>query len=136
MKLGLKGADKGMAELIAYAIAGHHAGLPDMIGANGEASALADRLKKSIPLLDPIWQSEIETDQVGLIPAGLTPALKDRGFQISFLGRMIFSCLVDADFLDTEAFYASVDGRQIERIWTVLADEIEKMTPRLDATIT
>src|ERR1700674_1463441 len=66
LKLGLKGADKGMAELIAYAIAGHHAGLPDMIGADGEASALADRLKKPIPPLDPIWQSEIETDLAGL----------------------------------------------------------------------
>jgi CRISPR-associated endonuclease/helicase Cas3 len=51
LKLGLKGADKGMAELIAYAIAGHHAGLPDMIGADGEASALADRLGKRIPPL-------------------------------------------------------------------------------------
>ena len=38
MKLGLKGPDQGMAELIAYAIAGHHAGLADMTGADGEAS--------------------------------------------------------------------------------------------------
>src|ERR1700722_7391806 len=30
LKLGLKGDDKWMAELIAYAISGHHAGLPDM----------------------------------------------------------------------------------------------------------
>jgi CRISPR-associated endonuclease/helicase Cas3 len=133
LKLGLKGADKGMAELIAYAIAGHHAGLPDMIGADGEASALADRLEKRIPPLDPIWPSEIETDPVGLFPAGLTAAPKNRGFQIAFLGRMIFSCLVDADFLDTEAFYASVDGRQIDRTWPALSDEIEEMTARFDA---
>jgi CRISPR-associated endonuclease/helicase Cas3 len=133
LKLGLTGADKGMAELIAYAIAGHHAGLPDMIGANGEASALIDRLEKSIPPLDPIWQSEIETDPAGLFPAGLKPAVKNRGFQIAFLGRMIFSCLVDADFLDTEAFYASVDGREVDRAWPVLADEIEQMTSRFDS---
>jgi CRISPR-associated endonuclease/helicase Cas3 len=133
MKLGLKGRDKGMAELIAYAIAGHHAGLPDMTGADGEASGLADRLKKSIPPLDPIWQSEIEADLSGLFPAGIKPVPNKGGFQIAFLGRMIFSCLVDADFLDTEAFYAAVDGRQIDRTWPLLSDEIERMVACLDA---
>jgi CRISPR-associated endonuclease/helicase Cas3 len=133
LKLGLKGTDKGMAELIAYAIAGHHAGLPNMTGADGEASALADRLKKSIHSLNPIWQSEIETNLGGLFPAGLKPAPKTGGFQIAFLGRMIFSCLVDADFLDTEAFYASVDGRQIDRTWPVLSDEIDRMIAAFDA---
>jgi CRISPR-associated endonuclease/helicase Cas3 len=130
LKLGLKGADQGMAELIAYAIAGHHAGLPDM---SGESSGLVDRLKKPVPPIDPIWQSEIETDLAGLFPADLKPALKNRGFQIAFLGRMIFSCLVDADFLDTEAFYAAVDGRQIDRIWPALSDEIARMIACLDA---
>jgi CRISPR-associated endonuclease/helicase Cas3 len=133
MKLGLKGRDKGMAELIAYAIAGHHAGLPDMTGAGGEASGLADRLKKSIPPLDPIWQSEIEADLSGLFPAGIKPVPNKGAFQIAFLGRMIFSCLVDADFLDTEAFYAAVDGRQIDRTWPLLSDEIERMVACLDA---
>src|ERR1700733_12842781 len=85
LKLGLKGRDQGMAELIAYAIAGHHAGLPDMIGADGEASALADRLEKPVPPLEPIWQSEVEADLGGLFPAGLKPRLKNRGFQIAFL---------------------------------------------------
>jgi CRISPR-associated endonuclease/helicase Cas3 len=28
---------------------------------------------------------------------------------------MLFSCLVDADYLDTEAWYASIDGRAVER---------------------
>src|SRR5258708_8256402 len=40
---------------------------------------------------------------------------------------MIFSCLVDADFLDTEAFYAQVDGRQIDRTWAVLSTEVDRM---------
>ena len=133
LKLGLKGADKGMAELIAYAIAGHHAGLPDMTGVDGEASALADRLEKPIPPLDPIWQSEIEADLSGLFPVGIKPAPDKGGFQIAFLGRMIFSCLVDADFLDTEAFYAAVDGRQIDRTWPMLSDEIARMIACLDA---
>ena len=31
-------------------------------------------------------------------------------FQLAFLGRMIFSCLVDADYLDTEAFMTGRKG--------------------------
>ena len=130
LNLGVKGSDKGMAELIAYAIAGHHAGLPDM---SGETSGLADRLKKIVPPLDAIWQNEIEIDSTELAPANLKPRAKIGGFQIAFLGRMIFSCLVDADFLDTEAFYAAVDGRQIDRSWPLLSDEIERMIVRFDA---
>jgi CRISPR-associated endonuclease/helicase Cas3 len=129
LKLGLKGSEKVMAELIAYAIAGHHAGLPDM---SGEASTLADRLSKTNPALDSIWREEVEIDPTGISPANLKPKAKIGGFQIAFLGRMIFSCLVDADFLDTEAFYASVDGRQIDRAWPALLDEIELMIARFN----
>jgi CRISPR-associated endonuclease/helicase Cas3 len=89
-KLSLKGSDNCVAELIAYVIAGHHAGLPDMTGADGESSALADRLKKTVPPLDPIWQREVRTDLSGLFPAGLKPVPKTGGFQLGFLGRMIF----------------------------------------------
>jgi CRISPR-associated endonuclease/helicase Cas3 len=130
MKVGLKGIDKGMAELIAYVIAGHHAGLPDM---SGETGGLADRLNKAVPLLDTIWQTELEIDAAGLFPRGFKRESEIGGFQLAFLGRMIFSSLVDADFLDTEAFYASVDGRQIDRTWPVLSDEIERMITSLEA---
>jgi hypothetical protein len=82
---------------------------------SGETSGLVDRLKKTVSPLDTIWRKEIEIEPTRLAPANLKPTPKIGGFQIAFLGRMIFSCLVDADFLDTEAFYTSVDGRQIDR---------------------
>jgi CRISPR-associated endonuclease/helicase Cas3 len=34
----------------------------------------------------------------------------DRSFSLPFLARMLFSSLVDADFLETEAFYAKAEG--------------------------
>src|SRR5258705_13887692 len=123
--------DQLFAELIAYAIAGHHAGLPDM--SSSEASALSDRLKKHTEPLDDIWRNEIEVDPTGLAPKCFK--LRSDGqapFQIAFLGRMIFSCLVDADFLDTEAFYTSVDGRQIDRTWPVLPAEIDRLIVGFD----
>jgi CRISPR-associated endonuclease/helicase Cas3 len=129
LQLGLSGRDKGMAELIAYAIAGHHAGLPDM---SGETGGLIDRLKKAVAPLDPIWRRELEIDPANLAPRSFKPIAKIGGFQLALLGRMIFSCLVDADFLDTEAFYASMDGRQIDRTWPVLSDEIGRMIARFN----
>ncbi len=130
LKLGLKGDDRYMAELIAYAIAGHHAGLPDM---SGEAGALSDRWKKAVEPLDTIWSSELEIDTTGLFPKNFKPRSDRSASQIAFLGRMIFSCLVDADFLDTEAFYAQVDGRDVDRNWPALPAEIDRMIGAFDA---
>lgn len=129
VKFDLKGDDKGMAELIAYAIAGHHAGLPDM---SGETSALSDRLKKRIEPLDDAWRNEVEIDTHGLFPKHFRFHQNGGAFQIALLGRMIFSCLVDADFLDTEAFYASADGREIDRTWPALPTEIDRLIAAFD----
>ena len=64
----VSGDDRIIGDLIAYAIAGHHAGLPDM---NGEAfSTLAERLKGfSEASIHPSWKSEIAIDTAGLLPA-------------------------------------------------------------------
>jgi CRISPR-associated endonuclease/helicase Cas3 len=52
--------DKVMAELIAHAIAGHHAGLPDRIG---DASSLNERVQGvDLTCLDPAWRSELAID--------------------------------------------------------------------------
>ena len=39
----------------------------------------------------------------------------ERGFTECFLTRMLFSCLVDADFLETERFYNKVEGKSDAR---------------------
>ena len=59
--------DKIAAELIAYAIAGHHAGLPDK---HGEGySTLSERLAGfSDDALDPIWASQIAPSAFNLLP--------------------------------------------------------------------
>ena len=92
-----------IGKMLAFCIAGHHAGLAN--GVNGKrTTALADRLGKTIPSLDPIWKQEIT------LPALPPPAIKSRGqdtagFCAAFLIRMVFSALVDADYLDTEAYF-------------------------------
>nr|WP_284500113.1 CRISPR-associated helicase Cas3' [Microbulbifer sp. GX H0434] len=97
-----------LGHLLAYAIAGHHAGLANGRD-SGERTSLKDRLRKELPQLLPHWEREIELLQALTPPAGFRPATERGAFQLAFLGRMLFSCLVDADYLDTEAFYLRKD---------------------------
>jgi CRISPR-associated endonuclease/helicase Cas3 len=98
---------KSLGTLLAYIIAGHHAGLAN--GRDGETrSSLKERLARSAtPELLPAWQTEIALPQQCPLPQNFKPhpdaALKT--FQLAFLTRMLYACVVDADCLDTEAFY-------------------------------
>lgn len=126
--------DRGMAQLIAYAIAGHHAGLPDMHSNTGSLDSLDERLKKELDPLDSTWDLEIRPDATGLWPEGFTLEKEHEttAFQLSFLTRMIFSCLVDADFRDTEHFYAEAKGETIDRDWPTLPEIVGQLRDRLN----
>jgi CRISPR-associated endonuclease/helicase Cas3 len=132
MQLVRGGSDKGIAELIAYAIAGHHAGLPDR---EGDVGSLTERWVKPLEALDTAWREEIKPDTAGLLPVGFRfrSDVKRIPFQLSLLGRMIFSCLVDADFRDTEAFYATIKDREINRDWPALPAVIGRLVNAFDA---
>lgn len=91
---------KDAGKLLAYAIAGHHAGIPD--GWSNDASCLVRRLGKTIPPFPDAPESTLGQTLRPDLPFSLH---KERHcFQLSFFVRMIYSCLVDADFLDTERF--------------------------------
>ncbi len=123
--------DRAMAQLIAYAIAGHHGGLPDM---HRETGSLEERLKKTLDPLDSTWMAEIQPDVTGLWPEEFIRG-KDRetiAFQLSFLTRMTFSCLVDADFRDTENFYATAEGKTIDRDWPMLPEAVDQLLDSLN----
>ena len=88
---------KGEGKLLAYIIAGHHAGLPD--GKTNSDSSLTRRLKKHLPYSFhcPGYLFDYCKPQLPF-----TPETKREGFEISFFIRMLYSALVDADFLNTE----------------------------------
>lgn len=128
------GDNRRIGELIAYAIAGHHAGLPDM---NGTAlSTLAERLQRFSPdSIDPAWEQELSLDTTDLVPAFQWEKV-DRAraaFQFALLGRMIFSCLVDADFKDTERYYDGIEHRSRDRDWPELAAILPGLIDRYEA---
>jgi len=85
--------------LLSYIIAGHHGGLPDGGAQEGE---LHYRLKYGNVSPDVTLLPEADVRQELVLP--FRPDKNLGGFSLSFFARMVYSCLVDADFLDTEAF--------------------------------
>jgi CRISPR-associated endonuclease/helicase Cas3 len=103
--------DPVFGKLFAYIFAGHHAGLPDWDDGIGQ-SGLKFRLNKRI---DETWLCDasrsLANQEIPRLPliAKISPSETiDKNvlaaFRVSFLIRMMFSALVDADFLATEAF--------------------------------
>ena len=114
--------------LLAYAIAGHHSGLLDArkeSGANQE-----DRLAKKV---EP-WDSaadEITATGATAIPSVLRNALgRPDAYAAALFTRMLYSCLVDADFLDTEEFM-SPERASSRPTWP--ANILELMSQALDS---
>lgn len=129
-----RGSDRIAALLGAYSIAGHHAGLSDWLG----QQSLSDRLKKQLPVLDPSWRIELTPDANGLMPTGFKwlegKESKQRlAFQFAMFGRMMFSCLVDADFRDTERFYLQAEGKIPDRDWPSLQNIVDGLIARFNA---
>ena len=92
-----KGGQLGL--LLAYVLAGHHGGLPD---GGEQESQLHFRLKHGRVPDDA--ELMIGDDCLHDLPLPFKLHRGLGGFSLSFFTRMLFSCLVDADFLDTEAF--------------------------------
>lgn len=94
--------DRG--KIIAYAIAGHHAGLVN--GEDNKDSCLSSRLKKQIPDYSNGLSELPSVFNPPELSFALDGTISNRqfAFRLSVFIRMIFSALVDADFLDTERF--------------------------------
>lgn len=81
----------------AFAIAGHHGGLQDI-------SSLRTGKFSYQPLNYSDYENELSISNEIKEPSWITDKL-----QLSFYTRMLFSCLVDADYLDTEKFMNSAE---------------------------
>ncbi len=81
-------------------IAGHHGGLPEFGNVRDGAAdpTLIGRIKKNIEITNTIPDTVVGTP----VPT-YEPYRKD-DLSASFWCRMLYSCLVDADYLDTETF--------------------------------
>jgi CRISPR-associated endonuclease/helicase Cas3 len=126
-RFGKTPAQKWQALMLAYAIAGHHGGLLDFGSLSDLAgdSTLQGRLKKEIPRDYISYKNELDLSALTLPPLSLKRT-QNLGFSCSFLSRMLFSTLVDADWLDTETF---CDGEKPRAGY----DSIETLRDKLNA---
>lgn len=118
-----------IGRILAYCIMGHHAGLPDWQSEISPRASLACRLEQK-----ELLQTAIEA---GIPTAILNQALpiekakNGTGLSRSLWLRMLFSSLVDADFLDTEAFMDPEKARRRQGYPT-----LAELTPLFDRYMT
>ena len=106
----------------AFAIAGHHGGLSNSgSGASMPQDGTLRGKLKYIPEDYSAYAQEIS------LPAVTLP--QKRQYEASFYTRMLFSCLVDADFLDTETFMRGEPAPRGQ------GDSIDVLLERLQAYI-
>ncbi len=119
-RLGIAG------RIFAYLIAGHHAGMPDWTADESGNAALSIRLQDTA-FLEAI-RSAIPNDIMNQFlpkqrpPKGIDPAL---------WMRMLFSCLVDADFLDTET-YMEPDKAKLRGEYATIGELLTLFTSYMD----
>jgi len=100
---------EGLATLLAYCISGHHTGLLDYGGSSdlpGDGT-LAARLKTDVCDYSA-YKGEVDLSALTFpkyLPIRPPEGKKEKmGFSLSFITRMIYSALVDADFQETQEF--------------------------------
>ena len=117
----------------AFAISGHHGGLPDG-GGRGDAAGTGtfwgriNRASQRNLEGYHAWQSEFS------LPHANTPAFAGTRLEGMFFTRMLFSCLVDADYTDTGAFmdnspYLPASSSSMEELWRRLETYVSGWFP-------
>jgi CRISPR-associated endonuclease/helicase Cas3 len=89
---------RGGAPDVALAIAGHHGGMPD-------PTPLRERLEEARAKIDDLWDVAVrdcpELGECLQVTDGLLGRIEGDGLQIDCSTRVLFSCLIDADRIDT-----------------------------------
>jgi len=117
----------------AFAISGHHGGLPDG-GSRGDAAGAGTfwgRINRASQgkLEDyHAWQREFS------LPHANIPAFAGKKLDGMFFTRMLLSCLVDADYTDTGAFmggssYPPASSSSMEELWRRLETYVSGWFP-------
>lgn len=130
--------NKAQSRILEYIIAGHHTGL---LNYGSSESGLQERLLHSIIEDYSAYQGEIIPPDLKSARISITPNPDGMGFSISFFIRMLYSCLVDADSLDTEAFSnpdtSSLRGGydSLDYLVSTFSAHIEKKTTGAEDTV-
>lgn len=117
----------------AFAIAGHHAGLHNRYDLQDlVCEKKYDAVNRLAPLVNRF------EEELGKIPNELAEPefvkCAEDCAVIEFYVRMLFSCLVDADFLDTEQFSRRQERRSVKLDATLLLERLQAHRGKFDSS--
>ena len=117
----------------AFAIAGHHAGLHDV----SDLQALVCGKKfDAISRLDTLvkrFEAELREIRDEIVDPEFANPAKDKATTELYV-RMLFSCLVDADFLDTEQFNIRRQRHPVKMDAALLLERLQAHRSKFDAS--
>ncbi|MEA5020547.1 MAG: CRISPR-associated helicase Cas3' [Gordonibacter sp.] len=129
--------ERNYSRILAYCVAGHHGGLPNggSLADVDEGVTLQNRLKKARDGRLPdyhAFEQEISLPERGYFR--FDNVVAQDGFSVPFLTRMLFSCLVDADYLCTERFMRGEAREQLseenlEALYSRIEEKVRSFYP-------
>lgn len=132
--------DRQWPESGAYCIAGHHSGLPDVGNSTDSADepTLLGRLKRAPQQDFSACEKELVLKKIDAFPAKNAVCMRgcraeDIQKEYAFWTRMMFSCLTDADYLDTEAFCGGRKERGVCADFKACLEQIDENISRFRA---
>ncbi|MEX2104433.1 MAG: CRISPR-associated endonuclease Cas3'', partial [Bacilli bacterium] len=114
--LGNRPIDKYLARVLAYEISGHHGGLRNYVSIDAEGTLKHRLAKQDVPDWSQAWREIKVAPESRALPSLFTSLSVTEhniawkfAWKYSFFGRMLYSCLVDADTIDTRNFCEGID---------------------------
>lgn len=129
-----------LSDMMEYCVAGHHTGLQNGIAGSSPCGTLSDALDKDVSDVEkyralfensaapPDEKSMAELVKMLMSPlphSALTP--QEATERYAFFTRYLFSCLTDADFLDTEKFCDNSTERGIAGDFAAALDRVNAL---------
>jgi CRISPR-associated endonuclease/helicase Cas3 len=129
-------------DFLAFLVAGHHGGLPAASALRQEIlpewqkdPAMLEAIRTAEALMPEVKQGKIATIPAWLKEKSTTP------FEVELFIRFLFSALVDADFLDTEAHYAKENAPDrdgypsLTELWEWFQEDQQTKTGQKDDSV-
>ena len=129
----------GHCDLVSLAVAGHHAGLSDPSDLKVRLQRFADTgAWESLAARISLLLAELDANLAPELP----PGVEDDPLVAELFTRMMYSALVDADFLDTERHLNTVRGLKrgitptLSDLWEMFSEHQERLVAAAPSTVT
>lgn len=134
---GARYADERGLPILPMILYGHHSGLSDLLALRSRLYSLADSIEEDAGDHEAI----VDISPEDLLKATIPDWASDE-LSLEVLTRMLFSSLVDADLLDTEAHFSrdgiinSINSVGFNSLWSMLRSKLSRLTaPVLESVL-